>query len=880
MMLKQAFRSLIGNPGRSILTGLAVMLGVAFVVGAFVLGDMINKAFDDIFGEAGAGTDAVVLLKETDAGTPSSFGDADKVLADVRAVDGVEAAFGSVQIFPAVVLDKDREPLGQAQGPPRFGFSWVDDSGLNPWKIEEGRAPAAAGEVVLNTKLAETAGFELGDTVEVAPVDAAEKFTLVGLASFGTDLEGATFAFFEAETARKLFNLEGEYNQISVRAQDGVSQEVLTSRIADVLPSELEAVTGLQNTEDQTKAVQSELGIFRNFLLGFAAVALLVASFVIFNTFLIVVAQRSRQLALLRAMGATRWQVRRIVLIEALIVAIVASIVGILVGMGLAAGLVELFKATGNELPTAGVQLLPRTIIVALIVGVLVTLFAALVPAWRASRVSPVEAMRDSQVEETSLSMTSRILAIALPAVGIALLAWGLWGDFGELVARISVMALGALLIFVGAAFLTALLAGPIVKVLGAPVRAVAKVPGRLASENAVRNPGRTAISAAALTIGVALVAFFAIFTSSLSASLDKLIDDQFRADYVAQLVDDEGNNAPFTPILGDRLEAASEIEVVSRWRFADFVFEEDRQALRNAVLAGEGDLDFRDATGVEPALMDAIYNPDIVEGEISALNGEGIFIQSSAAEDLGVGLGDTVEVVFVAEAFRETSSAAVARGVAEAPARPLEVVGIYDDTVWGDYFVSLDTMARDVEPEGDNVVIGRYAEGVDFTVADDKFKEIAKDFPQVVSQNVDELRAEQQSQLNQFLSVVYAMLALAIIIALFGIVITLALAVFERTREIGLLRAIGMGRGQVARMIRWESVLVATLGGIVGIVVGSVLGWIIVSRLSDDIQVLSIPWISLIVFVALSALVGVIASIFPARRAAKMNVLEAVATE
>lgn len=862
-MVRQAVRSLRGNPARSILTGLAVMLGVAFVVGAFVLGDMINKAFDDIFTEAGAGTDAVVQVIGATPDDQPLFDD--DILVTIRGIDGVAAAEGSVFKDQVVILDQEREGIGGG-GPPQFGANWATDPEINAFTIVDGRPPETPDEVVVNVGAAEDAGFAIGDTIEVAPTDAAREFTLVGTAEFAAEIQGATFALFETAASQSILDSEGRFNTIAVRAEDGISQDAIARRVGEVLPENLEAVTGVQSTEDQVASIQSDLSFFRNFFLGFAAVALLVASFVIFNTFLIIVAQRAKQLALLRAMGASRWQVRRLVLLEALIVGLLASIAGIVAGVLVAVGLLELFKATGNELPAAGVQLLPRTVIVALLVGVIVTLVAALVPAWRASRVSPVEAMRDSQAEDVRISTMGRILGLGLPVVGLALLAWGLWGDFGDLAPRITVLAFGALIIFVGSAFLTMLLARPIVALIGAPARRLAGVSGRLASENAVRNPARTAISAAALTIGVALVSFFAIFTTSLNASLDDTLDKRFRADFISFRAD---TGDTFTGALADRLEAAPEIGTVARWRFADAIRGEDAAGLVPPAPGEDLDVDTFEVVGIDAAIVEEIYDPALVDGGFAGLADDGIMVQDSEAEDRGLAVGDTLDVVFVG-----------GDDPAANPLRTLTVVGIYEDTTWGDYFVALDTLSRDVPVEGDDIVLARAAEGVDIATADSAFKAIASDFPQVDAFNNQEFRDNQEAQLNQLLVIIYAMLVLAIIIALFGIIITLALAVFERTREIGLLRAIGMSRRQVGRMIRWESVLVAVLGGLVGVVIGTLLGWVIISRLEEFIQVLAIPWVSLAVFVALSALVGVIAAIFPARRAGKMNVLEAVATE
>lgn len=851
MVFKQARRSLSGHPLRTFFTALSVVLGVAFVVGAFVLGDMITKAFDDIFETANRGTDVRVESLEPEEGRdlPQRFDAA--LLEQVQAVPGVDQAVGSLFLDQVVIIDSDGEAMG-GHGPPQFGASWVDVEQLNSFTVVEGSAPTGPDQVVIDTESLEKSGYEIGDRIRVAADGPAEEFTLVGSIEFGSGLGGATFAVWDLARASELFGAEGQLRFITVRAAADVSPGVLRDRIADVLPEGVQALTGEEAIAQDSGDIQAGVSIFRNLLLGFAAVALLVAVFVIFNVFAITVAQRTRQFGLLRVVGSSPAQIRWIVVVEGLLIGILASALGVVAGLGVAAGLTALFDAVGISLPTAGLTLEPRTVYWAVGVGLVTTLIASLIPAIRASRISPIEAMREAGAEESRVSTRARVFGIALPALGIALIAWGLWGSL-DLEPRIAVMAIGALLLFVGAAVGTMMIVGPLVAVLGAPARALSGVSGRLASENVVRKPGRTAASAAALTIGVALVAFFAIFTSSLKDSLDRVLEEQFRADYVAFVDGDE--NAPFSPEFANRLDAAPEIGTVTRWRHGAF---SDR------VASGE-DPDYdKELFGVEADKLLRIYDPDLVAGEVRFLVGQAIMMHESAADDRGIGVGDSVELLFVDRpdpvSFR--------------------LVATYADTTWGDYMIPLDTYGNYYAQQGDTVVLARAAEGVETDAADAAFETVSGDFPQVSAWTNQEFRDAQSDQLDQLLGLIYAMLALAIIIAVLGIIATLFLAVHERTREIGLLRAVGLGRGQTGVMVLWESIMTALVGSLVGIVIGIALAILIVERLSDDIPVLSVPVGQLVLVLMIAAVVGVLAALLPAWRAARTNILEAIHSE
>jgi len=853
MIWKQAFRNLIASPLRTFLTSLSVVLGVAFVVGAFVLGDMINSAFSEIFDTANRGVDVRVQGAEVeqDGNLEERFDRS--TLEAVAAVPGVESVAGGLFTDQVAIIDKDGEPIGGG-GPPQFGGSWVENEDLNAFSVVEGKAPSGPDEIVIDVGSADEGNLDVGDRVRVAADGPAETFTVVGLIEFGSGLKGATFAVWDLPRATELLGAEGELRFVTAKAEAGVSLAVLRDRVADVIPPNAVALTGEQAAEQQAADVQEGIGIFRNFLLGFAAIALLVSTFVIFNVFSITVAQRTRQLGLLRSVGSSAGQIRSMVVLEALFIGVLASILGLFAGLGIAQGLVALFKAIDIALPTNSPELLPRTVMWAFTVGLIVTLVAALVPAIRASRISPIEAMRESSAEDSRVGLKAKIFGIGLPLAGVGLLAWGLWGSL-DLQPRIVLMAIGALFIFIGAAVLIMLIARPLVAVIGAPARRISGVSGKLASENVVRKPSRTAASAAALTIGVALVAFFAIFTTSLRASLFDTLDNQFRADYIAFINDD--SNSAFSAELADRLEAAPEIGVVTRWRAGDFL-----NATELPAPDAEG-ISSDELIAVEPDKLLKIYDPELLRGNIAELTGDTVMVQRSAAEDRGIDVGDELPMV-----FEKTG------------AKRFRVVGIYDDTTWSDYFISLETYGQNFAQVDDNYVLARAAEGVALDAANEEFATIAQDFPQVNAQTNQEFRDEQESQLNQLLGIVYAMLGLAIIIAVLGIIATLFLAIFERTREIGLLRAVGLSRKQTGAMVRWESIMTALIGSLVGIVIGVVLAVLIVKRLGDDIPVLDIPIPTLLIVLVIAALVGVVASILPARRAARMNILKAIQTE
>jgi putative ABC transport system permease protein len=840
VILRQAVRNLLASKLRLFLTSLAVVLGVGFVVGAFVLGDTINKAFDGVFETANAGTAVQVrgvkTVSEADRQpVPESL------LPRIRAVDGVRTAEGSV-FGTAQIIGKDDKPAG-VNGPPALGFNWSDDADLNPLRITAGSPPRKADDVVIDKTTADDEHFAIGDRVRIITAAGSDDYRLVGIVAFGEEnsLAGATLTAFTTATAQRVLDSEGRFATVGVTADPGVSESELARRVQAVLPAEYEAITGETASKESSDQFKEFVDIFRNFLLGFAAIALFVGSFIIFNAFKITVAQRTRQLGLLRAVGASGSQVVRSVLLEASFIGLVASIVGILFGIAFAAILRAGFNAVGASLPATSLQIEPRTIIVGLVVGMLVTFVAALVPAWKASRVPPVAAMRD--IEVPGAPRARLIVSIVLTALGVALVLLGVLAPLSGLAQRFGLIGIGAVILFVGAAMLTQYVARPLARIIGAPM-ARTGLAGRLGQENAMRNPSRTAQTAAALTIGVALVTGVTVFAASLSETFIGALDKRVKADLVIL----SSNQQPFSPAAASELKGSPELAAVTAWRDGDFKdAKEDTQSL----------------SAIDPAQLDAVYDPGVTSGSMASLSQtDTIAVQKDYAKDNHLTVGSAMPVLF-----------------AKTGTTDLRVAALFSDDTFGQFFVSLPEYERNFTTQQDTVILARGREGVSADAAKAVAERDLKDFPNLDVRTKAEYKDFVASQINGFLRLFYVLLAMAVIIAIFGIVLTLALSVFERTREIGLLRAVGLSRRSVRAMIRWEAIIVALIGALVGLVLGVFLGVVSVSAI-PEFKATVIPWGSMIAFLVIAGIFGVLAAILPARRAARLNILDAIQNE
>ncbi len=840
MIARTAVRNLLASKLRLALTSLAIVLGVGSVVGSFVLGDTINSAFDDVFDTANAGVAVqvrgVATVSELDRQPVPA-----ELLPVIREVDGVGSAEGTI-FGTAQIIGSDGEPAG-LEGPPALGFGWNDDPQLNPLTLTEGAPPRAAGDVVIDRTTADDEGFAIGDPVRIITASGSEEYRLSGIVAFGEEnnLVGATLAAFAPATAARVFDSEGRYSTVEVAGAPGVADADLARRVGAALPPGFEAITGDAAAQDASDQFKEFVDIFRNFLLAFAVVALLVGSFIIFNAFKITVAQRTRQIGLMRAVGASGSQVVRSVLLEAVLIGVAASVAGVAFGIAFAALLRSGFNAIGASLPATTLQIQPRSVVAGLVVGLLVTVVAALVPAWRASRVPPMAAMHE--VHMTGSPRIRLAVAILFTALGIWLVLTGQLAELDGLAQRFALIGSGAVLLFLGAAMLTQYVARPLARLLGAPM-ARTGIAGRLGQENAMRNPSRTAQTAAALTIGVALVTGVTVIAASLDATYIGTIDERVEAD----LLIFAGSGQPFSPAAAAVLDDVPELSAVTAWR----------------------DGEFRDAAGdvqglgaVDPALLGQVYDPDVTDGDMADLAEPGtIAVQRGYAEDNDLRVGSTMPALF-----------------ARTGPADLRVVALFEDESFDRFFVSLDQYERDFTLQQDTVILGRARPGVTPEAAKAAAQSALTGFPNLDVRTRAEYKDWISGQITTFLRLFYVLLAMAVVIAIFGIILTLALSVFERTREIGLLRAVGLSPLGVRNMIRWEAVIVALIGALVGLVLGVFLGVVTVSSIPEFTAV-AIPWGSMGVFLVAAAVAGVVAAILPARRAARLNVLEAIQAE
>ncbi len=844
------WRTLVARKVRLLLSGLAIVLGVAFVAGSFIFTDTIQRSFDGI---VDGSVPDVTVRADADpvesrggpvppAGVPQTLDAA--LVEQVAALPEVERADGTVDGFGLFVARADGRLLGGA-GAPTLTFNFSDAPnmlGQPSISVAEGREPRTEDEVALDVRSAEQAGYVVGDTVTLlstGPVPQQEA-TLVGTVEFaGGGLAGVTLVVLDTATAQDVF-LGGErvFTSISVAGAPGVGQAELARAVETLLPSGFEAATGDDVAAEIQGLIGTALDFLTTFLLVFGAIALVVGTFLIVNTFSILVAQRSRELALLRALGASRGQVTRSVLAEACVVGLLGSTVGLLLGFGLAAGLRLLFATFGLDLDSTPLVLRPRTAVVAYVVGVLVTMVAAYAPARRASRVPPVAAMRDEvALPETSVRRRT-VVAAVLALLGAGLLAWGLGGASNAVLT----VGLGVLAVLLGVALAAPVLSRPVLAVLGRVYARLFGAVGRLAWQNARRQPRRTAATASALMIGLSLVTTMSIIGASVNASIERTV----RADFPGDLVISNAVGIPFSSSVADDVAQVPGVERVAALQAVSGRLGED------GLPALAGDLDD----------VEAVVAPDYVEGRAPRTAQE-VVLDTDYAEDVALEVGSTV--VFAAAEGLE--------GV------EVSVVGLYEPSqALQGGLVSRELLDGSGIARQDAFVAVRAFEGVDVRELDRAVEEVVADVPTVTVQDREEFTEGQRDRIDQLLLLIYALLGLALVIAILGIVNTLALSVVERTREVGLLRAIGLSRRQLRRMVRLESVAIALLGAALGIGTGLGFGTVLQRSVADQgVEVLAIPWTQLALYVLAAVVVGVLAAVLPARRAARLDVLRAI---
>lgn len=864
-MWKATIRGIFARKVRLALTALAVMLGVAFVSATYVLTDTMRNSFDFVFAETLAGVDLVVSSPSADSdvgvlgggllGTPKRDRLPDGTIDTIRGIDGVGAADGFVA-YLAQFVDQDGEVIQNGIAP-TIGLAWMPLDGDGPFQLARdgrSRAPVRDGEVAMDAGTAREHGFEVGDRVEVQLQGPVEEFEIVGLFGLGETSEfgGLTFAAFDLDTAQRVLRSPDAVDAIAVTAAPGVSDEELQGRLRATLGPGYDVEAADEVAYESGATVRQFVGLFNGALLAFAAVGLVVGAFIIVNTFTILVAQRTRELGLLRAMGASGGQVLGSVIVEAGVVGVVASVVGLGVGVALAGALLSVVERFGFDVPDTGTVLLARTVVAAIVVGLLVTVGAALFPAVRAARTPPVVAIHDA-VRTTAAPLRRRaVVGIVLTVLGLAILFAGLVADPPEIIERLVVVGGGALATFLGAVILIATFARPLARAIGWPVARGIGAPGVLARRNAMRNPRRTAATASALVVGLSLVCLVAIFSASTKESLRDAVDGGIRADFVLSAK----QLGPFSPEVADAVRDLPPVEAASGIRLRQLYVDTAPEF----------------AAIVDGGAIDDLVNLDVVEGSTAGLASGGILVHESEADDYDLTMGEPVAVDIVGLGFRTLPVAGIYGQQNFIGGFPVPTF-VIDQAVFaasGSSTQQLDSLAFVKARPGQG---GAARAAIEETVSED--------FPSIRVQTRSEFRSQQEDAVDRFVAVLVALLALSEIIAVLGIINTLFLSVYERTRELGLLRSVGMSRRQVRTMIRGESVIIAVMGGVLGIVVGVFWGWAFTRALErQGITEFAVPLWQLVAFLALSVAAGIVAALLPAWRAGRLDVLEAIATE
>ncbi|MGO9974983.1 MAG: ABC transporter permease [Solirubrobacteraceae bacterium] len=855
-MITVALRGLLGRKLRAALTAIAIVLGVAMVSGTYILTDTIKAAFSTVFSDVYKHTDAVITGKSAIGnGNQNGNGNAlapslpESLLAQVRALPGVAAASGGIS-DQAGLVGRDGKVIARG-GAPGLAFSY-DPAGqrFNPLTLTSGGWPTAATDIDIDSATASKDNYKIGDEIGVVARGPELTFRIVGTVEIAgvSSLGGSTMSIFTLPTAQRLFGKEGRLDTIDVAAKTGTSPQQLVDQIRPLLGPSAQVRTGQQQAQQATNDTSSFLSIIQDFLLAFGGVALFVGSFVIANTLSITIAQRTRELATLRTLGATRRQVLRSVLLEAFVIGVLASVVGLFLGFGLAKGLNQLFVSLGINLPHAGTVFATRTVIVSMLVGIGITVLAALRPAMRATRVPPIAAVREGALLPPSRWAKYGLhAAIATTLGAVALMLVGLFVHGLPTGTRLLAIGVGAAALFIGVAMLAPTLVPPIARVLGAPAARFGGAAGSLARSNSIRNPSRTASTASALMIGLALVTLVGVLAAGIRSHFESAVNSEFIADYALTSTDN------FTPIgvaSENALRGVPSVTSVSGVRAG----------------AGRAFGSTIAVTGVAPNVNKGVY----IEWEVgnqstpAQLGSNGAFVDKDYANAQHLHVGSPLSVEVPSGATMHL----VLRGITNPPK---------GGSPYGDVTISQALFDASYENPQNVYTFVNMAGGV--SAANTHILQVAlRDYPDAKIQTRTQFEHNQESGLNTLLNLLYVLLSLSIIVSLFGIVNTLVLTVFERTRELGMLRAVGMTRRQVRRMIRHESVITALLGAAFGIPLGVILAAMV--GVAIGYPAVTIPWGTLVVFVLAAILAGLLAAVLPARRAGRLNVLEALQYE
>jgi putative ABC transport system permease protein len=848
-MLRATLRNVFAHKVRLLLTGMSVVIGVGFLAGTLVFTDTLKATFNDLVGRTSKNLSVVVRAQSdfssTDIGASSERALVPQsLISTVQKVEGVQKAVGDIQGTDLLVTQDGRAVQPKSPGPPTLAVSWTP-ANFGSLAFVQGAGPTGSGQVAIDQSAAEAYDLHIGDPVTVQTQGAPLNAKIVGIVTVGgsSNLAGAVLSVFAPATAQKVTGKPGFYNQIDIQAAKGVSETTLAARIGATLPKGMEAVTGAAVNKEQSSAINKALGFFNIFLLIFAGVALFVGLFIILNTFTMLVAQRTRELALLRAIGASRRQVMGAVLGEALVVGIIASTVGLVVGLLVAIGVRSLLEAVGISLPTGSLVVKPHTVIAAYIVGVVVTVVAAWFPSFRASRIPPVAAMRDGvALPERSLRIRAIIGGILTLAGAIAI-GGSIRGNSGSAAAKVG---FGILLVMVGVWVMSALISRPVVRVLGAPLVRIFGTPARLARSNAVRNPRRTAATAAAIMIGLALVSMLSVLAASTKSSITSVVNNNLGADYVLT----SSSFIGFSPDVAHKASTTHGVATVGETRLGA-AHVNGKSVIVAAVSSNIG----------------SVIKVHMHAGTLGTLKQNELLVSKTTADATKLKVGDSVAVEFPTGGTQQ-----------------IPVGGVFaDNDLLGNgganYLISLATYAKNYNSQLDSVV---------YVLADPGQREAVgsalqtslKSYPQVKVQGQAAYKDSITKQIDQFVNLIVGLLALALLIAVLGIINTLALSVYERTREIGLLRAVGMSRQQLREMIWLESAVISVFGALLGLFLGIIFGWAVVSSSGGQLNHAVFPIGQFIGFVIGAGIVGVLAALWPAWRAARRPILGAIATE